>query len=221
MSCAVFEKKNRCFFLEVCAGICLIFLLFSCAGDTAEISNATESLILEYSNSESFPESRLAVFIQPDNAVQRTEDFSVENLEHGYVWNVNSPEIFEASGKQFAYCAELRPPDGEHFPKGNYRIVYNDAAGNSSEVIVQLDYDENILRKKSSEIAGFISEKVENIALYDEMNELIYFGRRKNGWNSKSDMLKEYKNAFSMRICYSSPSNSLVCFMPEEFFERN
>lgn len=221
MNFAASGKKVGHFFLGIFSGLCLIFSFFSCADDEAEISNATESLILEYPDFENFPEARLAVFIQTNNAAQRTESFSAESLDYGYVWNVSSPEIFESDGNQFVYCTELKPPDGERVPEGNYKIIYNDAAGNSSEAIVQLDYDENLLGKKSSEIADFISEKVENIALYDEMKELIYFGKRKNSWNSNSVMLKEYKNAFSMRVCYSNPSNSLICFMPEEFFDRN
>lgn len=205
--------------------IFLIFFVFlsflSCAVDDAEISSASESLILDYENEEKIPDVRLAVFIQTKNAVQRTESFSVENLDSGYVWKVNSPEMFESGDRQFAYCTDLKAPEGENIPKGSYKIVYSDAAGNSSEYIVPLNYDDTLFEKKSSEIAEKIPGKIENLAVYDEMGELVYFGKRKNEWTSVSSIRNELKIASSMRVCYSTPSNSVICLMPEEFFKKD
>lgn len=195
-------------------------LFFSCAVDDAEISTASASLILEYSDEENPPETRLAVFVQTKNAVQRTDSFSAENLDSGYVWTVSSPEMFESNGKQYAYSTRLKAPDGEKIPKGSYKIVYYDAAGNSSEFVVQLSYDDSLLEKKSSEIQNSINGRIENLAVYDEMNELVFFGKRKNSWTSNRAIQNEYKIAASSRVCFSSPSNSVICFMPEEYFEK-
>lgn len=212
----LFGLHKKCdFYLKTAFVFLFIFSLFSCAVDEAEISSASLSLLLEYSSGENFPDARLAVFIQTKNSVQRTESFSVENLNSSFIWNVGKPGIFESGGKQYAYSTFLKAPDGENIPKGDYKIVYNDAAGNSSEFTVQMNYDENLLKKKSSEIESSIPEKVENVALYDDMNELIYFGKNKSGWTSNEAILKEYKSAVSKRICYSTPSNSVICFMPE------
>ncbi|MDY2843020.1 MAG: hypothetical protein SOT81_03430 [Treponema sp.] len=194
--------------------------LFSCAVDEAEISTASGSLILDYENDESVPDSRLAVFIQTKNSVQRTDSFSAENLDSGYIWNVPSPSLFETDTRQFAYSTNLKAPDGENIPKGIYKIVYNDAAGNSDEFSLKIDYDDKLLEQKASEIAGLISGKTENLAVYDEADELIYFGRRKSGWTSNAAILNEYKIASYTRVCYSTPSNSVICFMPAVFLRE-
>lgn len=206
--------------LKSCFILAAVFLFFSCAVDDAEISNASTSLILEYSDEKNPPSVRLAVFVQTKNAVQRTDSFSAENLDSGYVWNVSSPKMFETNGNQYAYSTALKAPDGENIPKGSYKIVYYDAAGNSSEFIVQLNYDDSLLEKKSSEIQDVIPSKVENLAVYDDMNELIYFGKRKSNWTSNRAIQNEYKVASSSRVCFSTPSNSVICFMPEEYFEK-
>ena len=191
--------------------------LFSCAMEEAEVSAASGSLILDYENEESFPDSRLAVFIQPKNSVQRTDSFSAENISSGYVWNVSFPSLFETDTRQFAYCANLKAPDGESIPKGGYKIIYNDAAGASAEFSFEIEYDDSLLEKKSSEVAALISEKIENLAVYDENDELIYFGKRKSGWTSNAAILSEYKIASYTRVCYSTSSNSVICFMPAVF----
>lgn len=197
-----------------------LFFFFSCAQDEAEISSASAGLVLDYADNESLPSSRLAVFIQTKNAVQRSESFSAENTELSYVWNVNSPLMFESNGRQYAYNDMMKAPEGEKIPCGKYRIIYNDAGGNSCEYEVQLSYDEALLEKKAGEAEDYIQGKIENLALYDEAGELIYFGKKKSSWNSPSAIQNEYKVAFSMRVCFSNPSNSVICFMPEEFFNE-
>lgn len=194
----------------------LPIVFFSCAVDDAEIATASASIVLDYKDDENPPDVRLAFFIQTKSAVQRSESFSAENLNSGYFWNVRSPEMFESGNRQYVFSTELKAPEGDKIPKGSYKIVYNDAAGSDSEFTLQVNYNDALLEKKSSEIQNFIQGKIENIAIYDEMNELIYFGKRKNSWTSNRAIQNEYKVASSSRVCFSTPSNSVICLMPEE-----
>ena len=56
----------------------------------------------------------------------------------------------------------------------------------------------------------------ENIAIYDESGELLFMGRAKASWKSNADILRDFKLAESKRICYVTPGNTVICFMPEE-----
>ena len=195
-------------------------MFFSCADDAADAVNASGTVILDFNDSDGNGDIRLAVFIQTASLVQRADYFTVQNEETGWVWNVGSPDVFEEGGKKYVFCDNLYAPDKKIIPQGRYNVVYTDAAGNSDEAAFTLSFNDKITEVKGNEVKALLTPGNEYIAVYDQENELLYMGKKKNNWNSKKAILKEYKVAYKTRVCYSNPSNTVMCFMPYEFIEE-
>ena len=77
-----------------------------------------------------------------------------------------------------------------------------------------IDFNNDFIKSKSSDVEKLLHNKIISMAIYDENNELIYFGKKKENWSSNSAIRKEYKVAEKIRMCYSTPTNSIICFLP-------
>lgn len=208
-----FMKKT----LQILSSVIFMSGIFlSCSVESTEISGATGSVIFDYSDETSAPENRLAVFIQTENKAQRTDYFKIENDDSGYFWEVRTPVIYQLGNKSYACGLTLYPPDGETVPKGVYKVNYYDASGNEAEATLNIDFNNDFIKSKSSDVEKLVHNKIVSMAIYDENNELIYFGKKKDNWSSNSAIKKEYKVAEKIRMCYSTPTNSIICFLPEK-----
>lgn len=204
-------------------GLSLIFSLFllcffSCAESDADITSASSAVIFDFSDNENPPSARLAVFLMLANEAQRTESFSVSHEDSGYTWFVAKPEIFSENknGKNYACSLNLVPPDGEDIPVGAYTVVYSDSAGNDDDAVFSVNYDEKLLSSTTANFKDFLGSLTENIAIYDDSDELLFMGKAKKAWTSNAAILKDYKLADTKRLCYVTAGNAIICLMPKE-----
>ncbi|WP_407429303.1 hypothetical protein [Treponema sp.] len=189
---------------------------FSCSDSETDVVTVTASTIFDYSDNENPPSARLAVFFQVTNEVQRTDSFVVSNEKSGYSWNVKNPGIFTGLNKNYTYSLNLSAPEGESIPVGSYSAVYYDAAGNEDSINFDVNYSLELLKSNALKCKDFLGKYNENIAVYDDSGELLFMGKAKASWKSNESILKDYKTAFSKRICYVTSGNSIICMMPEE-----
>ena len=203
--------KIFCLFL-----IFSIFSFFSCSDSEADVVSVSATAIFDYSEKESVPAQRLAVFFQLANQAQRTESFTVTNDNSGYAWIVSNPGIFTGMNKSYTYSVNLNPPEGKEIPTGIYTVEYYDAAENKDEAKFTVYYNKELLKSTTENFKDFLPNPNENIAIYDESGELLFMGRAKASWKSNADILRDFKLAESKRICYVTPGNTVICFMPEE-----
>ena len=208
---------KRPFLSVIFASISAFSLLFvSCADSEADVISASATMVFDFADAESVPSSRLAVFFQVTNEVQRTERFSVSNAGSGYTWDVTNPGIFTGMNKNYAYALNLSAPDGEPIPVGEYTVRYYDAAGNDDTMQFTVNYDEGLLTATVENCKDFLKSSTENIAIYDEENELLFMGKEKKSWKTNSAILKEYRIAQTKRTCYVTPGNTIICILPAE-----
>ena len=53
------------------------------------------------------------------------------------------------------------------------------------------------------------------IDVYSNEGDLVYFGKPREKWKTDSDIILDFKNAVSKRVCYSFDKGAAVmCFMP-------
>ena len=192
------------------------FFFFSCSDSEADVIAANATAVFDFSDEESVPATRLAVFFQVANEVQRTESFTVSSNGSGYYWTVSNPSVFTAMNKSYAYSVNLSPPSGENIAVGPYSVKYYDAAGKEDQFDFSVSYNEALVSAKSSEVKELLPSAVENIAIYSDSGELLFMGKAKSSWKTNEDILKDYKLAQTKRICYVTPGNTVICMMPEE-----
>ena len=98
----------------------------------------------------------------------------------------------------------------------SYTVEYYDAAESKDEAKFTVYYNKELLKSTTENFKDFLPNPNENIAIYDESGELLFMGRAKASWKSNADILRDFKLAESKRICYVTPGNTVICFMPEE-----
>ena len=189
---------------------------FSCSENEADVVSATASTVFDFSDEENPPAQRLAVFFQVSNEVQRTESFTVSHADSGYSWFVAKPGIFTGMNKNYAYSVNLNAPEGEEIPTGTYSVIYTDAAGNEDSISFAVNYKRELLSSTAEKCREYLTNPIENVAVYDDGGELLFMGKAKNSWKTNEAILKDYKLACTKRICYVTPGNSVICMMPEE-----
>jgi len=191
------------------------FCSISCDSGDPEILTTNATSVFDFKDNKSSAQAHLSIFLSMNNQLQRTEAIEVFYKDKGYTWKISEPQLFESDGKKWAGSCNIRFPQGKSIENGLYIITYTDLGGNEVQTTANVAFDKKLLSCKASEVKKYIKEPVtENTALYDENDNLIYFGKKKNQWNNDSDILKDYKNAVSVRECYSSANSSVLCMMP-------
>ncbi len=95
---------------------------------------------------------------------------------------------------------------------------YTDAAGEEAESAFTVAYAEKLFGTKADGVASLMTGATEDsLALYDKNDVLIYFGKRKNGWNDNADILRDYGTAYYVRHCIAADGNRVVCLLPAEY----
>ena len=199
-----------------CAAIFLSFSFFSCAESDADVVSASGTMIFDFSDAESVPSARLAVFVQLTSDVRRTDNFTISNAESGYSWSVAKPGIFTGLNKSYAYSLNLSAPVGEDIPQGSYFVSYYDAAGSEDTIRFSVSYKKELFEATSSKCKEILENAAENVAIYDESGELLFMGKARSSWKTNEAILRDYRLAYTKRICYVTPGNTVICMMPSE-----
>lgn len=204
--------------------LCLSFLafsFFSCSDSEADVVSVQATAVFDFEANDKPPVSRLAVFLQVTNAIQRTDSFAVSHGESGYSWLVSKPGIFTGMNKSYAYSVNLKPPESEAIPTGAYSVTYYDAAGKEDSMNFAVNYDSGLLQATPENFRDYLPNAAENVAIYDEEGELLFMGKTKNSWKTPADIQKDYKLAFLKRTCYVTAGNSVICLMPGEVLKES
>lgn len=206
----------RRFVVFSCGALCLASV--SCADSEPDIVSATGALVFDYATDESLPASRLAVFVQTESDVRRVSSLLVVHEETGYRWYVTAPDMIKGGDKQWACAPHLLPPENGRIPAGEYALWYTDAAGEEAESAFTVAYAEKLFGTTADGVTAVMTGATEDsLALYDKDDVLIYFGKRKNGWNENADILRDYGTAYYLRHCIAADGNRVVCLLPAEY----
>ena len=194
-------------------------LFFSCSSSLPDVKAVRAVSIFDYTDGDSYPRMRLAVFTETGSDVRRAESIRIVSKETGWEWKADDVEIFSSDAKMWAGYTNFVPPGDRVIPQGAYTLFYTDALGHDAESSFSVFYPASLLKARAGEAKEKLGTGMrERIALYDEKDVLIYFDARKAEWKSGDDVWREMENASRMRLCFSNADKSVLCFMP--FIER-
>ncbi len=218
------SKKNYLYFF-----LFVVFLLFSsCADTTPSILSVNAFVVYEYKDTKSKPIERLSVFVQPATEAERFKEMTVESLETGYIWKIQDAQIMSTGKRSFVGNSSLLPYWDEKIPTGDYRVVYTDCASRQAErvftirekksltdnPISSLNYNDVLSKKQAKD---FVFDRV---VLYDENNEIIYYGGNKRDFNKIEQIRSKYPDARKMCTArITSDSMYAIVFAPVELPE--
>lgn len=198
----------------------LIFpLLFaSCSNESAEVVSASASVVFDYKTASSMPQVRFSVFARVENDVRSAKSITARNASSGLEWHCDNPQFLNVSqDEQWVGYSCFLPQESRAIPRGEYEFTCLDKDGEtetSSSFLI--DYPEELLSATSSQVLSSINYKYETmIAVYSNEGDLLYFGKAKEKWKGDPDIILDFKNAVSKRVCYSfNKGSAVMCFMP-------
>ncbi|MBR4373130.1 MAG: hypothetical protein IKP49_02055 [Treponema sp.] len=199
-------------------GIAFSSMFFSCADSSPSLVRVFPSVILDYADAESLPSAKFAVFLKTNSDNRRAESFVLKNIDDpmNLEWRVSSPKVVTIDNNKYVFADNLCSVGSPMLKKGRYRLFYQDSAGQEANIDFNLSYNDDLFSFRSDEIKKHLGVVTENIAIYDEFNMLLYIGKPKSNWSSRSNILKDYKNASFWRTVYFTGEQKLVCLMPTE-----
>ncbi len=197
------------------------FFLFSCADSSPELSEVNPYLVLEFEEQKALSDSFLSVFVKMPHDSRRAESFVVKSLDdkHKIGWKIEEPGVFDVDGEEFVYALRLCHQENQQLPKGKFTLFYKDAGGQEVEIDFDFSYEDALIFSSKDDISSLIAQKTENLALYDENNALIFFGKAKTAWKTDSDIKKDMKTAESKRIVLYSKDSQIIVLFPVEKLE--
>lgn len=188
----------------------------SCSQNTPEINNINYSIVFDYSDEDSLPESRLCIFAETNSDVRRTEQIIVESLETGYIWNINDIINTEYENIQWCGNTNLVVPANKMIPKGKYRITLINADEKQTDIVMNINYDEEFYNLKSDDVENEMVKINGNrrTAIYDQDGVLIYYGDRTEDLQTTRDIWNQFREADCYNDIWSTPGQFLICIMP-------
>ncbi|MCK9169773.1 MAG: hypothetical protein M0P01_05100 [Treponema sp.] len=200
--------------------ICLSTFLFcslcvSCANTTPEILSSSATVIFDYNDDSSVPLIRLSVFTETGSDVRRAAQIRISSKTEEYSWTVDNPQLLGSDNRQWAGYTNFAVPDAAVIPQGGYDLFYTDAEEHTVQTSFTVTYPEKLIESKSSDVKYVLGTYAkEMIAVYMSDGTLIYYNERKSKWTDDDAIWNEFKLASTMRICWTSPDNSVICLMP-------
>ena len=207
-------KSSASFFVFIVS-----LLFFSCSSSLPDVKAVRAVSIFDYTDGDSYPRMRLAVFTEAESDVRRAESIRIVSNETGWEWKARSVQIFESDAKMWAGYTNFVSPGDRAIPQGAYTLFYTDALGHDAESSFSVFYPASLRRTRAGEAKEKLGTGVsERIAVYNEEDVLIYFDARKAEWKTDDDVWHDMENAFRMRLCFLNADMSVLCFMP--FIDR-
>lgn len=184
-----------------------IFICFSCADTTPAIISVHSTLVYEFEKENEDPVLRLSVFVSPDTEAARLSYIEIEHEETGLVWKITEPTIIKSGKKEYAGCTNLAPVTGETFPIGKYLLKYTDLASRSAEKTFYIKSVASIEKTPltAANYKDVANKKIckefifDRVILYDENNQLVYYGGQKKEFSKLEEIRKNYVDARTMR----------------------
>lgn len=175
------------------------------------------SVVFEYNDESSYPEASLSVFVQTEHEAQRADNIKIMRPDENLTWIINSPVLLRNGDNEWAGYSVILPAEGSVVANGEYKVVYTDAAGSEAEGFFTVKYKEDILSSNVSSIRSASGVSLsENVALFDNDMNMLFYGKAKNTWKTNQNILRDYSRASYIRHVLSTSSGNLVFKKPLE-----
>lgn len=196
--------------------IFVLFLLVSCTDSSPSVSSIYTTVIFDYPKENTKPDQRLSIYALVSSNYKKADKIILKHNDTNLEWICDEPRLFsEVSNRFYVGYSNFVFLDKNPIPQGNYKFLYQDFSEQTVESNLTLIYPSEYLNYTSSDFPKkFKGAKIVKIAIYNDLNNLIYYSEKKANWQNDSDILKEFYDAKKYRTVYCSPNNKIVCLMP-------
>lgn len=194
-----------------------VIFFSSCSSENPEASSVDHRLIYDFKDEESFPDTRLSVFLSLESKAQKASSIKLIHEETNLQWtcNTRSMDKVEHKNSKWVGCTNFFPVKNEDFPSGQYSVIYEDLEEKETETYFNLQTAEDIKDHKAGDFpAAFTSPNTKKIAVYSNEDVLLYFGEEKEEWDSNEKIIYDFKNAWCLRTVYVLKNGTVYCLMP-------
>lgn len=205
---------RKSFFYLLLSSLFVFFI--GCSQVVPEIKQANATVIFDYKDMESYPDSRLCVFVQSESNINRYEMMILSSHDPDFTWETSELAKRTVSKKNYVGYTNFSLPQGITLPLGNYSVVYKNADEEQAELSFFLNYDLSLYETKASEIEDKLKENKirKKVQIFDSSSVLIYYGDY--NFSSKEDIKKKVHDADTFRLVLLTLNNNLICIMPSE-----
>lgn len=195
-----------------------IFVSAGCSQVTPELTEANYSVIFEYADNETFPDSRLSLFMESNTDISRYERIKITAMENSFIWDFTDFSKIESSEHKWAGSTNLVVPEDEIIPSGMYEVKYFNADEKETTVYVTISYDTSIYDLTAEELV----EKMQSdgaskkIAIYDESDVLLYYGEKYSEYETARGIWNSYRQASYYYDIWCTAGNYVICIMPQQ-----
>ena len=201
------------------AALCAVFAAFiSCSDTEVKISYVKAFTVLDYKNDTDKPDVRLAVFVETDGKIGRTEQIKIKSEEKGFEWTANNLITFANEHAAWASCLNFVCPNNAMIPSGLYALTLTDAEGKEEKTSFVLHYPENMAFETAAQLEkSALGNFRAFCASYDEKGTLLSY---EEGAKSPGALFAERTDALSFRRCLELLSGSVYCLMPPVYRDK-
>lgn len=203
-----------------CLLLCVYFAasFAGCSENLPEVRSADYSLIFEYESENSYPTARLSVFVETLSDVRRADEIILVSENSDFSWETDDIIMLENSKKKWAGYTNFVLPEPEKIPEGRYSVTYIDATGEEVTADLNISYDKKLYSLKENQVNDYMikNNRFKKIAVYDDLNTLIYYGEEEYDLNSNSKILNRYRSAAYKTVIWCNVNNSIICILPKE-----
>jgi hypothetical protein len=200
-----------------------LFALFSCSDSVPALADARLMPVFEFAavpkDSEALnsrPSLFVYLLVNPTSDIALADSMRLTHRETGFIWNIANPLVMQTRNAVWVSGPRLAPYDSsEGFAEGAYLVAYIDTSGRFSERIVQLTYAQELKTTTAQTVASLMPETATTkIVIYDEEENVIYYGVRDENIQTDDLLKRSYPDAFSYRECISPPDNAVMALLP-------
>jgi hypothetical protein len=212
-----------CRFARISLVFPFLFALFSCADSIPALVDARLMPVFEFAAVPKDSEvlsSRPSMFVyllaNPTSEIALADSMRLTHRETGFVWNIANPLVMQTRNDVWVSGPRLAPYDNlEGFAEGAYLVAYIDTSGRISERTVQLAYIQGLKTATTQTVSSLMpADASTKIAIYDEEDNVIYYGVRDENIQTDDMLMQSYPDAFSYRECISPPDNAVMALLP-------
>lgn len=203
--------------------ILLFVFLNSCSQNLPETKNVTSTMILDYKDEDSLPDTHLSFFVETNSNVTRADSIEIYSIKYDYRWKADDLIKIANNKRQWAGYSNFAIPEKLSKPDGNFIVKYIHADGEEREMNTYVSFNSKLYSAKATEIPEMMAEiKGRNyIAVFDKDGNLIIYGDKTKDLRNEESILKKYKDAFYTRDLWISNNSSILCLMPEVFLNKS
>ncbi len=194
----------------------LVPVIFSCSDSVPEIAKVSYYIVFDFEEAEKKPEVSLSVFLQLESEARRASKIVISKNSNDYLWIVDNPKIFLSDDKNYVFVKNLCASSADDGFEGAYTVFYSDLTDNETEGNFIVAYDKRLVDSTPENALSFAKGAQKNIAIYNEKDEMIYFGKPKDNWKEPNKILENFNKAVSKRDVYFTAGSGAYILMPKE-----